>query len=242
VFSVAFACHSAPDQSLFGNGQNVGNPTGGSSFLGAGGAGGSTLGSGGFSNPSSGGIPNSGTGGILGAGGMPGSGGFNLGGSPLDGSSSTGGFTGTGGGAGSTDAGSSGGASPADARPEAGHECVKGEYSGTLSGPYSAALGDTTFTADLDFTVETTGSVAGTLRSTSDSTSRATLTGKVDCVTGETSISIVNGTYRNFLGTTQYVGTMTATFDSNTDSFREGKWEITEPNSPGSGSGSWSAQ
>jgi hypothetical protein len=35
---------------------------------------------------------------------------------------------------------------------------------------------------------------------------------------------------------------MTATFDSSTMSFPDGKWEITEPNSSGSGSGNWSAQ
>jgi hypothetical protein len=64
----------------------------------------------------------------------------------------------------------------------------------------------------------------------------------VNCTTGETSISIVNGTYRNILGTTRYAGTMTATFDSSTSSFPDGEWEITEPTSSGSGSGTWTAR
>jgi hypothetical protein len=158
----------------------------------------------------------------------------------------TGGAFGTGGfsngGAGALDAGSSGGAGPADARPDVGHECPSGHYTGTLSGPYTAALGSTTFRANLDFTIEPAGTIAGTLTSTSDSTSRATLSGAINCATGETSIAIVNGTYRNILGTTRYEGTMTATFDPRTSSFPNGRWELTEPNSTGGGSGTWKAQ
>jgi hypothetical protein len=235
------ACQSAPSQSLFGSGNGVDDGTGGTSISGAGGFAGSPFGSGGALNPGTGGIPSPSTGGIMGAGGIPAAGGFNAGGSSLDGSLPMGGAFGTGG-AGPIDAGSSGGTGPADARPDVGHECPSGDYTGTLSGPYTATLGDTTFRANLEFTVEPGGTIAGTLTSTSDSTSRATLNGKINCATGETSIAIVNGTYRNFLGTTQYEGTMTAMFDPSTSSFPNGKWEITEPNSPGSGSGNWKAQ
>lgn len=240
---VPLACQSAPSQSLFGSG--VGDETGGTSFSATGGFGGSPFGSGGMSNPSTGGAPNPSTGGITGAGGIPAAGGFNAGGSSLDGSFAMGGAFGTGGdsngGAGPIDAGSSGGTGgigPVDSGPE----CPAGDYTGTLSGPYTATLGNTTFRANLEFTIEPAGTIAGTLTSTSDTTSRATLAGKINCATGETSIAIVNGTYRNILGTTQYEGTMTATFEPSTRSFPNGKWEITEPNSSGSGNGNWKAQ
>jgi hypothetical protein len=241
--AIPLGCVSAPNDALFKGGVN--GSTGGDFIGSSGGApgmGGAIQQTGGSATIESGGVPNQGAGGIpiAGAGGMLGSGGFNFAGSPLDGSAS-GGFMGTGGFS-SGGAPGDGGAEPADARPDAREQCPSGHYTGTLTGPYRTTLSTTTFMARLEFTIEPAGTIAGTLVGTSDTTSRATLSGSVNCKTGEVSMSIDNGTYRSgILGTTQYVGTMTAAFDSSRSSFTNGKWEITEPNSTGTGSGTWSA-
>ena len=194
----------------------------------------------------SGGTPFTGAGGILNAGGFLNSGGSPFGGSTFDGSTANGGFQGTGGVlTASGGAVASGGFVSFDAStdgPAKPHPCPSGHYTGTLSGPYTSTLGRSEFVAHLDFTVTADGAVTGTLTGTSDTTSKATLQGKVDCPTGNTTIAIVKGSYRSsIIGTTAYTGTMSGTYDSSTSSFSNGQWTISEPNSSGSGQGTWSA-
>lgn len=246
------ACGSSSTQGLFSDGTSAGNTIGaggfaniaGASFGGSGGP--TAFGASGGVAPSGGTTGFSGNGGALtGSGGVPigidaGAGRFGAGGFTSSGGFTfTGGFTSTGGGA-ALDAGHSGGSGPVDAARDAHHECPAGDYSGTLSGPYTAALGSTTFRASLSFKVDANGAITGTLTGTSDTTSKAKLSGSMNCSTGETSISIVGGSYRNILGTTTYEGTMTATFASG--AFADGAWTITEPSSTGSGQGTWSAK
>jgi hypothetical protein len=240
-----WACSSSPNNALFTQHSESGS---GASF----GSGGILIGAGGAPFPSSGGASSGGysaSGGYqtFGTGGFPtGTGSFantgGFGGSTVDGSLPTGGAAS--GGTGPVDSGTTGGGGstgPADARPDAPDWCRVAHYTGELSGPYTVGLISTTFVAHLDFTVEFGGTVTGTLTGTSDTTSKATLTGSVDCSTGATSIRIVGGTYRNIRGTFAYEGTMTGAFDPGTSTFTDGKWKITEPASTGSGSGTWGA-
>lgn len=255
VSCTLWACSSAPNSALF-NGQVNGNPTGGSNPFGFGGTpsfGGANFGGSGNTLPFETGGFRAETGGVpIGAGGIPvgaggilvGSGGFGTGGSPFDGSFPTGGFFGVGGfstgGLGPIDSGTTGGGGPVDAHPV--HDCPAGSYSGTLSGPYSSIVGSTTFVADFQFSVDSSGAIKGTWTGTSDTTSKATLTGSMNCQTGETSIS-VRGSYRGIIGgTVAYQGTMTGSYDWSTSSFSNGKWELSEPNGSGSGSGTWSTK
>ncbi len=187
----------------------------------SGGAGGTPLGSGGSS-----------AGGLAGTGGQLGTGGF--------GGSSGAGASGGDAGVVSSSGGSSDGGQPPSA--EAGSDCGAGSYVGTLSGPYSAVIGTSTFTADLTFTVDASGNVSGTLTGTSDKTSSATLYGIMNCVTDAVTISVEKGTYGALpIGGGQYSGSMDGSYDPSSHAFVNGTWKFTEPNSTRGGQGDWTA-
>jgi hypothetical protein len=242
------ACGSVNGEQLFGTGSSkecqagasmtcVVEPTGSggeSSNGGSDGAGGSLVGSGG--DESTGGFGPTGSGGSGGDGsGGDGSGGDGRGG---DGPGSGGSGSGA---SGSGDPGGGGSVSDASVPPHP--SCDARSYAGTLSGPYHAsAVLSSTFTARITFSVSEKGTIQGTLKGTSDTSSAATLTGSMDCAKRHASIDITMGSYGSFPLVKMYVGTMTADLDPATSSFKNGSWMITEPNNTtAGGSGTWSA-
>lgn len=222
----------------------------------------STAGEGGASG--SGGTPSvEGSGGLIGAGGVVGvASASGAGGVGAGGSRGTGGVTdppgsggaihgGSGGrpssGGEPADSGIAGGSTPSDASvmdaPPSPPPCAAGTYTGALMGPYTAMMVTTQFVARLNYTVSMSGLVSGTLTGTSNPTSRATLTGTVDCGSGAASIEILDGSYWSGQGGPfSFSGDMTATFDFQTEAFSSGKWTITEPNSKSGGQGTWSVR
>jgi|RhiMethySRZTD1v2_1073278.scaffolds.fasta_scaffold79513_4 hypothetical protein len=163
------------------------------------------------------------TGGADGSGGSLGSGGFTS-----DGSSGTGGDAG-----GSVDSGVIDGGDP--------HPCPAGGYTGTLSGPYRSRLGNSQFAARVELTIGADGKASGKIAGTSNTTGKASMVGRLDCMSGKLELDIVNGSYSDALGTVRYAGNMSASYQASTQSFPDGRWKITEPSSNYGGEGSWSA-
>ena len=223
-------------------GSGVGGSSGGS------GVGGSSGGSGvGGSNGGFGVGGSNGNAGSLGAAGAQGFGGSGA----TQGSSGTGGVQGSSGSSGSLGSGGSStggtggvidpGDAGTDSSVDAGRRCPAGNYTGSLSGPYRSRLGNSTFTARLEFTINGEGGVLGKITATSAGSGRANFGGKIDCQTGALAADITEGTYSDALGTLRYTGKMSATYDPGTQSFPNGTFTVTETNPMYGGEGTWTA-
>jgi hypothetical protein len=224
------ACGGTSADGLFdqggAGGVDPGAGAGSSGVLGAGG--------------SSGVAGSSGSAGALGAAGGQGVGG-SAAAAGSEGSGGSSGTLGSGGfGAGGTDGGviDPGDASP-DGSEDASHPCPSGNYSGSLSGPYRSRLGNSTFTARLEFVVNPEGGVLGRITATSNPTGRANFAGRLDCKTGALVIEITEGSYSDALGMLRYTGTMNATYEPSTESFPNGTFAVTETNPMYGGEGTW---
>jgi hypothetical protein len=213
-------------------------PSGGSSGVtGSGGASG-RMGSAG----SSGDAGSSGAAGVHGFGGAAGATGSNGEGGVFGSGGSSGSLGSAGSGTGATDGGV---IDPVDASPDgledASPPCPTGNFTGSLTGPYRSRLGNSTFTARLEFVINPEGGVIGKITATSNPTGRANFAGKLDCGTGKLETQITEGSYSDGIGTLRYTGTMKATYEHSTQSFPNGTFTVTETNPMYGGEGSWSA-
>jgi hypothetical protein len=93
----------------------------------------------------------------------------------------------------------------------------------------------------IEFSVDANGSVSGTYASTNPNTSsKADLTGNVDCTTFLLTMRVENGTYPGIIGNVKFSGTMPGTYSPDSHSW-SGTWKLSDNNSQ-SGSGTWTAQ
>jgi hypothetical protein len=220
-----------------GGSSGVTSSGGSSGVAGSGGASGATGSAG-----SSGDAGSSGAAGVQGVGGSAGGTGSDGVGGVFGSGGSSGAFGSAGSGTGATDGGA---IDPVDASPDGSEDaaapCPTGNYSGSLSGPYRSRLGNSTFTARLEFVINLEGGVLGKITATSNPTGRANFAGQLDCRTGKLAIQITEGSYSDALGVNRYTGTMNATYEPSSQSFPNGTFTVTETNPMYGGQGSWNA-
>jgi hypothetical protein len=220
-----------------GGSSGVTSSGGSSGVTGSGGASGGTGSAG-----SSGDAGSSGTAGVQGVGGSAGATGSNGVGGVFGSGGSSGSLGSAGSGTGATDGGV---IDPVDASPDGSEDasppCPTGNYSGSLSGPYRSRLGNSTFTARVEFAINSDGGVLGKITATSNPTGRANFAGKLDCRNGKLALQITDGSYSDAIGVNRYTGTMNATYEPGTQSFPNGTFTVTETNPMYGGQGSWNA-
>jgi hypothetical protein len=119
--------------------------------------------------------------------------------------------------------------------------CPVGHFSGSYEGTYgSLLLGMNPVSGDIEFTIDSSGSVTGTYTGRNpNNNSKADLVGTLDCSTFELSMNVENGTYQ-LLGMVRFSGTMPGKYSPETRSFT-GTWSLSDANSQ-SGKGTWTAQ
>ena len=148
----------------------------------------------------------------------------------------SGGASGGGGGA-AIDSGSPGKDPPAPA------PCPAGQYKGKLSGTYVSGFSRADVGATIDFSVDSSGPVTGSYKGPNGAA--ATLSGTLDCSTGELSVNIQSGSYSlsPLPGTASFDGTISGRYSRDSSAFVDGTWTIEEPGSSlNGGTGTWVQQ
>jgi hypothetical protein len=118
--------------------------------------------------------------------------------------------------------------------------CQVGSYAGKLNGIYKSGSGITQaqIGATISFSVDASGAVSGTYAG--PSSSKATLTGSVDCQTGNLEVQVTHGSYVVTFVTVNFSGTLTGVYDLVNGQFTDGEWQLSEPNdSADGGQGTW---
>lgn len=107
-------------------------------------------------------------------------------------------------------------------------------------GMYGGLLSKQSVSGNIEFSVDANGGVSGTYMSkTPNTSSKADLSGTLDCSTFALTMSVENGTYPGLIGNVHFSGTMPGTYSPDSKSF-SGTWNLSDDNSQ-SGTGTWSA-